>query len=237
MNAAMNAALETVVKRSAFAVEVTDNSKTGKVSASYSSQESCPPTCTLRGEGCYAEHGMMAIHTRRLNNSGVTDAEAIALEEAAAIDGLTGKRPLRIHAVGDCRTPEAADIIAGAAHRYTAKHDQPAWTYTHAWANVHRDHFGSAISVLASCESTEQFDAVRAAGYAPALVVDKHESPRAFRADDGTLMIPCPAQTHEGTQCIDCKLCWRADALLERKAAILFEVHSGGAKKARKRLS
>ena len=48
---------------SAFAVETSDNAKTGPVSATYASQHSCP-RCPLRGGGCYAEFGPLAAHLR-----------------------------------------------------------------------------------------------------------------------------------------------------------------------------
>jgi hypothetical protein len=72
-----------------------------------------------------------------------------------------------------------------------------------------------------------------AQGYAAALVVDRHpEDGKAYRVGD-IVMIPCPAQTKEGVQCVDCKLCWRDEWLLEAKRCITFEAHGSGAKKVR----
>jgi len=53
----------------AFAVEVSDNKKIGPMSATYVSQESCPGDCPHMGNGCFAELGVMAIHTSRLNGA------------------------------------------------------------------------------------------------------------------------------------------------------------------------
>ena len=71
------------------------------------------------------------------------------------------------------------------------------------------------------------------AGYAAALVVDKHpEDGRAYKVGD-IVMVPCPAQTKKDVQCVDCKLCWRDEWLLEAKRCITFEAHGSGAKKVR----
>lgn len=37
------------------------------VSATYVAQESCPESCPLLGNGCYAETGNVGIHTNRIN--------------------------------------------------------------------------------------------------------------------------------------------------------------------------
>src|SRR5262245_20215952 len=64
------------------AVENSENAKTGLVSATYASQESCPADCPFRGAGCYAEGSRVGFHTRRLNRSPVTDPAVIARAEA-----------------------------------------------------------------------------------------------------------------------------------------------------------
>jgi hypothetical protein len=85
-------------------------------------------------------------------------------------------RPLRLHTVGDCRTDEAARIVAAAAERYMDAGGGPVWTYTHAWRLVDRASWGR-VSVLASCETPEQVELARARGYATAIVVDEFDRP------------------------------------------------------------
>ena len=58
-----------MLKKLAIAVELSKNSKTGPVAASYAGQQSCPASCPLKGKGCYAEKGRIGIHTRRLNGA------------------------------------------------------------------------------------------------------------------------------------------------------------------------
>ena len=216
-------------------VEKSQNSKTGEVSTTYVSQQSCPSSCPLLGSGCYAESGMVGIHTHKLNNAGKATPLELAREEAHAIDGLSGTRAMRLHVVGDCSTPRAALTVSSAAMRYTAKFRQSVWSYTHAWREVPRKNW-QGVSILASCESIADAATALNAGYAPAVVIASHTTPKARRdATTGINMIPCPAQT-KNVQCTDCKLCWRADWLVSSRSAITFAAHGSSTKRVREKL-
>jgi hypothetical protein len=219
------------------AVEVSGNEKTGPVSTTYVTQASCWKGCAFFGEGCYAEYGKSGMWTGQLNEmvggkEAAIDARKIARDEAKAIDSLTGKKDMRLHVVGDCRTNSAASIVAAAAERFMGRFGRKAWSYTHAWRKVARSSWGK-VSILASCETVAHVVDAMSQGYAAALVVDKHpEDGRAYKVGE-IVMVPCPAQTKDDVQCIDCKLCWRDEWLLEAKRCITFEAHGSGAKKVR----
>ncbi|HZR80393.1 MAG TPA: hypothetical protein VFD92_04775 [Candidatus Binatia bacterium] len=216
----------------AIAVERTANRKTGPVSVTHATQATCPATCPLLKSGCYAEQGVQGIHTSRLNRAaGRADRRELAREEARAIDQLSGKRPLRLRVVGDAATTSAARTLARAVDRYQLRSGAPVWTYTHAWRDVPREAWG-ATSVLASVESIGDAKRALNRGYAPAIVVSRFGSDRAAVVD-GVRVIPCPAQARDDIRCTDCRLCWNADALQARRAAIAFEAHGSGAPKAR----
>ena len=215
----------------ATAVEISGNSKIGLVSATYVSQSSCHSDCPFKGDnGCYAEYDLVGITTRRLNRSEVTDPEQLAQNEATAIGKLTGRFPLRLHVVGDCQTDSTARTVAAAASSHTAKHQQPVWSYTHAWRSVEHSSW-QGVSILASCETTEHVKAAQAKGYAAAMVVPQHDSPNAY-VKDGIKILPCPQQTGKSANCEQCKLCMRADFLKSAKLTIAFETHSKGEDKA-----
>ena len=211
----------TKVATTVIAVENSGNSKLGVLSATYASQASCPASCPLRGSGCYAEGGLMAIHTRRVNKAESTSIE-VARDEATAIDSLTGKRPLRLHVVGDCPTDNAARLVSQAGERYQSRHGQPVWTYTHAWRDVDQGSWGG-VSVLASCETPQEVKRATAKGYATAMIVQGHESPKAY-THNGVKAIPCQAQTR-GATCNECKLCWRDNNLRKGGYTITFATH------------
>lgn len=207
---------------SATAVERSENVKLGNVSATYASQASCPSDCPFLNSGCYAEAGYVGIQTRRLNASTVSASIKIAKAEAEAIDKLSGRRPLRLHVVGDARTNTAARILSAAAKRYTARLGRRVWTYTHAWRRVLRKSWGR-ISVLASCESIKDAKQAMRAGYAAAIVVPKFAKDSAYPAD-GIKILPCPAQTR-GVTCDKCQLCMDDSRLRDSKLVIAFEPH------------
>lgn len=207
----------------AFAVEASDNMKTGLVHATYASQNSCPSSCPLRGNGCYAESGPMAIWTRRVNTAGLdADPLEIALAEAEAIsERLSGRHHLRLHVVGDCATNEAAAIVSEAA-LYVLKKGRKAWTYSHAGADVERRAWGR-VSVLASAERPEQVLALQDKGYATAMVIDRFDSDKLF-VRDGIKILPCPNQTR-GVKCTECRLCLDDNRLHANRITIGFTPH------------
>jgi hypothetical protein len=216
------------------------NVKIGAADATYVSiAASCPSTCGLRDQGCYAQtSGFLGLLARRLNTEaraeGNTTPEAIANAEGNAIRGSYGGGPvptgraLRLHVSGDARTSGAARIIAGAVRQWKKRGGGPAWNYTHAWRRVRREAW-SIVSTLASIESPCQAADVRAQGYAPALVVAEHPADGRAWESHGVRWIPCPAQTRDDVTCTSCRLCFDADALFERNAGITFAAHGGGA--------
>jgi hypothetical protein len=217
-----------------IAVEKSSNSKIGAVSTTYVSQESCPKTCPFMGSGCYAESGMVAMHTNRLNKSPLKALD-LAKAEAQAINTLSGKRDMRLHIVGDCTTNSIAKIVSKAADKYKAKHHRKVWSYTHAWAKVERSSWNS-VSVLASTETTKDAKLAIAKGYAAAIVVHKHKDTKVYM-QDGLKIIPCPQQNNLTTSCETCKLCWDDQRLLKNNMVIAFATHSQGKTKIDKTLT
>jgi hypothetical protein len=163
----------------------------------------------------------MAFTTRRLNAAGENTPEVIALVEAAAIRRLSGRNPLQLHLVGDCKNDAAARIVADAAAEHTAKNSQPVWTYTHAWREVDRDSW-QAVSVLASCETEADVAAAAERGYAAALVVETFDEAPVTVA--GTRVVPCLQQTGARPDCASCLVCSR-DGKLRGKVTIAFAAH------------
>jgi hypothetical protein len=213
----------------AIAVAKSANSKIGPVSATSVAQQSCPTTCPFMGSGCYAESGMQAFTTRRLNKSSASPLD-LAYEEADAIRAIRRDTPLRLHVVGDSTSDAAARIVSGAAD----ERDGKAWTYTHAWRTVARESWGN-VSVLASCETEEDIRDARARGYATAIVVDQHDATKRYERD-GESILPCPQQTRDNVTCDSCRLCWDDSRLRDAGLTIGFAVHGSGAKKAKGKL-
>lgn len=213
-----------------------------RVAATYAPiKQSCPTSCPLQDNGCYAQNSFVGIINKRNETSceGMSPLD-IAKAEAAEIDaayngGRVPRSVLRLHVAGDAKTPEAAETLAAAVTRWFLRGGGVVWSYTHAWREVARHHWGR-VSILASVETDEDIVAARAQGYMPAVTVSSFDGPGVIRRA-GTKFIPCPAQTNDDKACSDCGLCMKADYLRERGFGIAFAVHGTGSAKAKKRLS
>lgn len=214
-----------------------ENGKTGDVAATYASiAATCSRGCALRDEGCYAQTGRTALTemrtSKRVTPEQAAREEGRLIQQAATLHAANC-RPLRLHVSGDCRTTRAAKILGKACRSWPGA----VWTYTHAWRNVRREAWGPSVSILASVETLLQAQAVRARGYAPALVVAEHpKDGKAWVAPNGIRFIPCPEQTR-GVECVECRLCFDADALRERNAGIAFAAHGGRMNAVKRRLA
>lgn len=214
---------------SAFAVELSQNAKIGPTHATYASQQSCPKSCPFQGAGCYAEHGLVRLHTQRVNtaDANATPMDVARIEAEAIRKTLSGRHDLRLHVVGDCSTDEAASLVSDAALS-VLKPGRKAWTYTHASRDVQRESWGE-LSVLASCETTEQVRAAQDAGWATAIVVPEFKG-HGLQDYGGIKLLPCVNQT-KGAQCVECRLCMDDARLRDKGITIGFVPHSSGAKK------
>ena len=181
-------------------VELSRNTKTGPVSATYASQKSCPATCPMLGGGCYGESGRVGIHTARLN---VPIASSLEVANAEA------------------------EIVGDAAARFMARRrPTDAWTYAHAWETIKRASWG-AMSVLASCHTKDEVKRAMSRGYA-ASIVTADMPDKAFK-EDGITYVPCLEQT-KGITCVECRLCFDDSALLAKKIVIVFKLHTAAKK-------
>jgi hypothetical protein len=220
-----------------YAAALSKNEKTGPVVTTEVGTEKTCVDCALKENGCYFRTGrFMRIHDRKLNaGAKALSLRKIAQAEADAIDALSGRgarnRPIRLHVGGDCPTNTSAKIVSAACDRWTKRTGGPVWSYTHAWRRVKKDSWGG-VSILASMETTKLGRRAIERGYAPSVVVPKFETSKAFKRD-GITWIPCPAQVRSDMTCVDCRLCFDADALRDRNTGIAFEAHGSSRAKAR----
>ena len=206
-------------------VEKTGDSKTGPMSATHSSQLSCPTSCAF-----YPETIDDILGTERQEL-----AITLATAEADGIDKLSGKRNLRVHVVGDCQTIESANIVGSAMVRYEKRSGKRAYTYTHAWKQVPYSAWMGA-RVIASCETTKDIDIARhELGYPSAeFTYMEHES-RKVHMRDGVKVLPCPNQFNKEVTCDKCMACANTEMLQDKNMVIGISGH-GAVKKLKKLL-
>jgi hypothetical protein len=207
-------------------------------------EETCPSSCAFKGNGCFAQSGYTGSMIKKLDLS--AQGRNVGLEESKIIDrmwpagvpqdGARGGRDLRLHVAGDAKNARAARDLAGAAQRWLDRGGGLVWTYTHRWRAIPREAWGR-ISVLASTETAEDASEAIEKGYAASIVV--RSFPNAHRAF--TLpnlpgrVIPCPAEAGKMT-CVECRLCFDDEKLLDRELVIGFAAHGTGVVRAKRKL-
>ncbi len=215
-----------------YAVLHSKNVKVGDVAATYAPiSQTCPTSCPLRDNGCYAQSGNVGFKVRRTEEySAGLNGDTVATLEGDEIADMATHAPeghaLRIHVSGDATSDYRAKQMARGASVWNG----PVWSYTHAWREVSRASWGR-VSILASCESLLDVANAATRGFAAALVVASHPADgRAYRdPSTGVKVIPCPSQTRDA-KCTDCRLCWNDSMLKAQGACIAFAAH-GATKK------
>lgn len=203
-----------------------------KVDATYASiKATCPDSCSLKDEGCYAQTSFVGMINARMNRRARQDSPLkVACSEAQTIDNSYGGgqvptgRAMRLHVAGDSRTITGTRVLNAAVGRWKKRGGGDCWSYTHAWKHVSRNEWTN-VSILASVATTAEVPEAREQGYAPAIVVGEHPSDKAYSLPGSDVKwIPCPNQTR-GVGCTDCNLCMKADWLYQTNRGIAFSVH------------
>lgn len=210
---------------------ISKNAKTGIVAATYAPLQSCPDTCAFKDSGCYGQSGPCGFTFGRVTrNAERLSLTEIAQHEAKGINCLTGELPLRLHVTGDCSTNEAASIVSDACENYANKMNKPVWAYTHAWATVERDSWGS-VNVLASCENMTQAKQAIARGYTVAFVVTLDSIADTVQqcAELGLNAKLCNNFANK-TTCSQCQVCFTTD--ISEVDVVLLPTHGAQVKKA-----
>jgi hypothetical protein len=208
------------------------NSKTGPIAVITITEETCAEDCPFRDGPCYARSGPLRLHWLA-----VTRKERG--EPWEALCGSVSRLPLKIM----IRYGQAGDLpgdgviidhlalfkIAAAAQ------GRKMFGYTHydmslEWnASCVEKAIADGFVINVSGNSLEHADELKLLTTAPVVCVVPRDYPHTGgRTPDGHRVVVCPAQTHEGVNCISCKLC----ASAKRKSIIGFLAHGSRARQA-----
>jgi len=207
------------------------NAKTGPIPTTMTSADTCPDACPLKAAGCYAAHGHVAMHWRKLSNpaNGIT-LQALCDSVAALPEGTLWRH----NVAGDL--PGEGDIIhkASMLALIEANTGKRGFTYTHkpphAYnADLIRFANQKGFTVNLSANTLAHADRLVALGIGPVVVVQ--DAPEGTRADtvtpEGHKVATCPATYRDDVTCASCGLC----ASTTRKVVVGFPAH-GAAKRA-----
>ena len=207
------------------------NAKTGPIAVSTTSKNSCPATCPLKGNGCYAESGPLLLHwnkvsdgSRGLTIDGFIDAIKSLPEGSCFRHNQAGDLP---HYSGFINYKELESITDACAERKLT-----AWTYTHHKVdNSHNVEViqkanNDGLTVNVSAHSQQHAVEVYRQGLPAVCIVPKDTKVNSW-CTDGVKFVVCPAQTKANKTCAECKLCANAD----RTCVVAFKAHGTQAKK------
>jgi len=208
------------------------NKKTGPIPVSTTEPKSCPKSCPLLGQGCYASAGPLALHWRK-----VGQGRGMGWDDfCQSIDSLPVGTVWRHNQAGDL--PHKLGRIDGdkLMQLALANKNKHGFTYTHHRVSFNTDcqrHNAAEIflanrlgfTVNLSANDPAHADTLLALKIAPVVtVLPMEDAPN--ETPNGARIVRCPAE-YKDTDCARCRLCAKSD----RYYVIGFTAH-GTQKKA-----
>ena len=210
---------------------VSGNAKTGPIPVTTTSSDSCPPTCSFKGNGCYAESGPLAMHWRAVT----AGKRGGTLEELCAkITALPRHQLWRHNQAGDLPGHQG-ELDPGAVRRIAeANKGRRGFTYTHYRPTATNQEIvaranKAGFTINWSAETLEEADEFAALSAGPVVCVLPADQLTPVRTPAGHHVIVCPAVTGN-TDCLNCGICQQRD----RQAIVGFPAHGSGAKRVQK---
>lgn len=211
------------------------NAKTGPIPVTMTERASCPDTCPLKKNGCYADNFPLSLHWDRVADTG-TGLNDLCAQIAALPEGQLWRH----NVAGDL--PHASDgrVSTSALNALVAANrGKRGFTYTHhrvaghsfvASANQYLIHYANAFgfTVNASCQTAEEAVHVMKEHSLPTVCILPKGTKEKSQKVDGVQVVTCPATIRDNVTCATCGLCSQAN----RKFVIGFPAHGAQAKKA-----
>jgi len=186
------------------------NKKTGPIPVSTTSAKSCPDSCPLKKNGCYADGGPLALHWPA--------GQLWRHNQAGDLPGLN-----------ESINPDALRMLV------KANTGKRGFTYTHKPASAEnlaliREANAGGFTINLSANSLAHADELAALDAGPVVTLLPPGAPSLTKTPAGRPVVTCPAQLRDDISCADCQLCSRA----ERPSIVGFIAHGAGSKRAEK---
>lgn len=212
---------------------VSQNSKTGPIPTTIGQASTCPVVCPLKGNGCYAESGPLAMHWKRAGISGMDFQDF--LKEIPRLPrgqlwrwGVAGDLPgnARKIAVDMLRALVGANKgRAGFAYTHHAVLDEQDGENAPVNREAIKEANANGFTVNLSANNLEHADKLKALNVGPVVTILPTDSTRNHKTPGGNQVIICPATYRDNVSCATCQLCQKVD----RKCIVGFPAH--GARK------
>lgn len=209
---------------------VSSNKKTGKIPTTMSAKDTCPATCPLNGNGCYAQNGPTNIWWTKISN-GVAGLDEV--EFIQQIKKLPKGQLWRHNVAGDLpHDAKTGKIDTSFLKKLVdANRGKNGYTYTHhelseenVAALVEANTSGFTVNHSANT-ATEAVAVFKEAGI-PVVTLMPMDAPN-VQSVDGVKIVACPAEKSDKVNCENCGLC----AIADRDYIIGFRAHGVSKKK------
>jgi hypothetical protein len=216
-------------------VENSSNSKTGNIPVSYVESSTCPSSCALRSNGCYAKNGPTGYHWGRLDR-GETGSDWSGF--ISKIRQLWHGQPWRYGVCGDL--PGKSEVVDGVqlAQLVAANRGKKGWAYSHKpvlmgrYAKANRNAILAAnqdgFTINLSANNLHHADTLASLGIAPVVAIVPSNTSRNTHTPAGRRVVLCPATTRDRVTCARCGICQRTS----REYVVGFPAHGIQVKKA-----
>ena len=197
------------------------NKKVGKLTVTTTEQKSCPDTCPLKDEGCYADGGPLAILWKKVSSyDEAWDNFCTRIEQEATEHWRHNQAGDLPHKKGKLDKVKVEKLVH-------ASRKKKGMTYTHhdVVNDVsNREIVGQAnldgFTINLSGNNLRHADTLADLGIAPVTTVLPIEQMTNTVTPKGRKVVICPAVTKDNVSCETCLLCWK-----QRDAIVGFPAH------------
>lgn len=180
-------------------VRTSTNKKIGPMPAVIAPKSTCPTTCGMLGKGCYAEHGPLAMHWKRVSE-GVHHALVDFDQLCNLIRALPRKIRWRYGTAGDLPPDLPALVAANAGREVIA--------YTHGRDfDAYRAAGAAGFHINLSADSPVHVDELPTDMSVVCVLPEGQRRPSYTPA--GRKIAVCPATYSDRVSCATCNLCCR----------------------------
>lgn len=200
------------------------NPKTGRIPVSTSTAKTCPSSCPLRNNGCYAEHTLLTQHWKKVTEGNRGDTFADFCSQVAS---LPEGQLWRHNQAGDL--PGVGDRLAirQLEQLVKANKGKRGFTYTHKPLKTKEERKAvkqavkEGFAINLSANNLTHADALVKLNIAPVVTIVPEDHPHLSFTPKGHRVVVCPAQYMDKVTCESCKLC----AVSDRPCIVAFQAH------------
>ena len=236
ISALMTMSIQIMIKTHSVNVQFiakSSNSKTGAIPVTNSDRHTCPDSCKLKNNGCYASSG----YYTRLNWDKVTDGSRGGNWDSLceSVSNLKPGTLWRHNVSGDLPRKGALIDDRKLYQLITANKGRSGFTYTHHNMRSKRNRIAiesanhNGFTINLSADNPGEADKLKALHIAPVVSIVPESQLTNFTTKGGNKVVICPAVIKDNVTCKTCQMCARPN----RDTIIGFPAHGTGKGKIR----